>query len=203
MDNDSDERDDRKFYKEWDENVLQWAIEAPPTRLPTSHHYNEAHRTSVFSHRQLRSNRTRKWIRKWYPDLRFDYSHMSEENIYDFWHVGAPMAIFPKYYHILVRRMASDKFDDVGRFVGNKKAVKKPPSLLLQVADIVRKEEYVRLRAEACISVQAKYGPFERYIDIEPEALLAHEILYESVTDFLNRMASSFISLQAAYKSMQ
>lgn len=128
------------------------------------------------------------------PNTRWDTDVISDSNVDSFWYLGIPDLAYPKYKFHLERSFAYRYFDWTGSFVKQAEDVCRrsslppsPPSLLLLVADSIRREEYVNLRGQAVIAVQQREGPFANNIQNEQQYIDADNILHESVDAFLRR----------------
>lgn len=193
---------------EWRQLTLDHFTLHPPKRLPDSAYYNSRMRSASYTHAELRSYKKRQEILAMSPDTRFEYDDIDDDTVDSYWFIGRPMAIFPRYWFHLVRNRARDEFDKMGSFVAQHQAKADPnkPSsptpLLLLLADHIRKQQFVHLRGQAVIQVQHKYSKFETFTFLEPEEQNAYDILNESLPAFLDRMAETFLAVEALRSEM-
>lgn len=175
--------------------------------MPESAYYDARFRSASYTHSELRSYKKRQEILAISPDTRFDYEGIDDDTVNSYWYIGRPMAIFPVYWYHLVRNRAGIEFDQSGSFVAKHQAQADtnkptPTPLLLLLADRIRREEYVDLRGQAVLQVQKKYSKFETWTFLEAEDIEAHAILDETLPEFLDRMAGTFLAVQALQRKV-
>ena len=183
--------------KEWKAMVRQQLRDDPPHRRKTKEYYKPPNCSTEFNHFELRSSWKRRQILALHPETIFDYSLMTEDNLQSFWYIEVPMAIWPKYWRLLIRNRAGAYFDRAGSFVqklSTDRSLHSPPPLLLLLADRFRRQEYVNLKEQALVAVQKKYSPFETNTSCEEEEEQAENILEETLPEFLDRMGTTFIT---------
>jgi len=183
--------------KEWKAMVRQQLRDDPPHRRKTKEYYKPPNCSTEFNHFELRSSWKRRQILALHPETIFDYSLMTEDNLQIYWYIEKPMKIFPRYWQLLVRNRAGSEFDRNGSFVqkwSSSSSLHTPPPLLLLLADHYRRQEFVNLKEQALLAVQKKYSPFETNTSLEEEEEQADNIQDENLPEFLDRMATTFIT---------
>jgi hypothetical protein len=193
--------------RQWNREVLEQLRANPPIRHDDDwYRRNQRQHSAFFTHAQLRNQNFRQKILRLYPGTRFRYSEMTDDNIYDYWYVGIPQKIWPKFWFHLTRHHAANYFDRAGSFVAQLKIrygrdvfQNCPPPLLILLADQIRRSEYIRLKGEALIGVQRKFSVFETFVHLEPAEILANQIFDETLPEFLERMGPEFIRFKFSY----